>query len=193
MARRSLLTKDLNASRWTYQTGQEPIERGTVIDLMVRRDAISLDDCVNRMAACLDPSQRTGEPAAYREAQADRDNTLRKAVARHISVMTAERDSERGLEHLGVVRGSFDSWRFGPASAVLHDPADLGHSRYRAGDRAMVFVEATDRRHRLRARPRQAARDVRLHGRQPLRRGEAEDRPHHCERAGQPDRHRRSV
>ena len=63
-----LLTKDLNASRWTYQTGQEPIERGTVVDLMVRRDAISLDDCVNRMAACLDPSQRTGEPAAYREA-----------------------------------------------------------------------------------------------------------------------------
>ena len=70
--------------------------------------------------------------------------------------MTAERDSERGLEHLGVVRGSFDSWRFGPASAVLHDPADLGHSRYRAGDRAMVFVE----------RPIDAIAYERAHGKQ---------------------------
>ena len=151
-----LLTKDLNANRWTYQTDREPIERGTVVDLMIRRDDSSLDECVNRLAACVDPSQRTGEPAAYREAQADRDNTLRKAVARHVSVMTAERDSERGLEHLGVVRGSFDSWRFGPASAVLHDPADLGHSRYRAGDRAMVFVE----------RPIDAIAYERAHGKQ---------------------------
>lgn len=151
-----LLTKDLDANRWTYRTVHEPIERGTVVDLMVRRDAISLDDCVNRMVACLSPSERTGEPAAYREAQADCDNTLHKAVARHVAVMTAERDAERGLERLGVVRGSFDRWRFGSASAVVKDPENLGHSRYRAGDRSMVFVE----------RPIDAIAYERAHGKQ---------------------------
>lgn len=137
------LTKNVDTRTWSYQTDREPIERGTVVDLMVRRDAISLDDCVNRMAACIDPSKqkRDREPAAYREALTDRENTLRRAVARHVATVTLERNAERDLEGLGVVRGTFDSWRFGPAGAVLEDPKDLGHSRYRSGDRVMVFVE----------------------------------------------------
>src|SRR5450631_3302960 len=153
-----LLMKDVEARTWSYQTDREPIERGTVVDLMVRRDAISLDDCVNRMAACIEPSKqvREREPAAYREALADRDNTLRRAVARHVATMMLERDAERSLEGLGVVRGSFDRWRFGSADVVLADPNDLGHSRYRSGDRAMVFVE----------RPIDAIAYERAHGKQ---------------------------
>jgi hypothetical protein len=153
-----LLTKDVEKRSWSYQTDREPIERGTVVDLMVRRDAISLDDCVNRMAACIDPSKqvRDREPAAYREALADRDNTLRRAVARHVATMTLEQAAERQLEGLGVVRGTFDNWRFGPAGAVLEDPKTLAHSRYRAGDRAMVFVE----------RPIDAIAYERAHGKQ---------------------------
>jgi hypothetical protein len=150
------LTKDLEAGRWTYVTDGEPFQRGTLIDLMVRRDGLSPDECVNRMGACLDPSKRTGEPAAYREALADRDNTLRNAVGRHVAIMTTEKAAERDLEHLGVVRGTYDSWRFGPASAVLKDPERLAHSRYRPGDRAMVFVE----------RPIDAVAYERAHGKQ---------------------------
>jgi hypothetical protein len=150
------LQKDVDRRMWTCCTEREPVERATVVDLMVRRGAISLDDCVNRMAACLDPSTRTREPAAYREALADRDNTLRPAVGRHVAAVTLERDAERDLERLGVVRGTFDGWRFGAASAVLHDPDDLGHSRYRKGDRAMVFVE----------RPIDAIAYERVHGKQ---------------------------
>jgi hypothetical protein len=87
---------------------------------------------------------------------ADRDNTLHRAVAHHVAAVTLERDAERDLERLGVVRGTFDGWRFGPASTVLHDPDDLGHSRYRKGDRAMVFVE----------RPIDAVAYERAHGKQ---------------------------
>ncbi len=150
------LRKDVERRTWTYFTERGPVERGTVVDLMLRRDAIGLDECLNRMAACLDPSNRAREPAAYREALADRDNTLRRAVARHLIAVTNERDAERDLERLGVVRGTFDSWRFGPATGVLGDPDDLGHSRYRKGDRAMVFVE----------RPIDAIAYERTHGKQ---------------------------
>jgi hypothetical protein len=150
------LKKDLDRRTWTYFTEREPVDRGTVVDLMVRRDAISLDECLNRLADCLDPSKRTREPAAYREALADRANTLHRAVARHVAALSLERDAERDLERLGVVRGTFDGWRFGAASAVLNDPQELGHSRYRQGDRAMVFVE----------RPLDAIAYERVHGKQ---------------------------
>jgi hypothetical protein len=150
------LTKDIEANRWTYQTDTDPAQRGTLIDLMVRRDGLSPDECVNRMGACLDPSKRTGEPALYREALADRDNTLRNAVGRHVAVMNSEKSAERDLEHLGVVRGTYDSWRFGPASAVLKNPEQLSHSKYRPGDRSMVFVE----------RPIDAVAYERAHGKQ---------------------------
>jgi hypothetical protein len=137
------LTKDPDSRTWSYQTDREPIERGTIVDLMVRRDGSSLDQCVNRMAAAIDSSKQLSnrEPAAYREALADRDNTLRRAVARHVASVALERNAERSLEPLGVVPGSFDRWRFGSADAVLGDPTDLAHSRYRSGDRAMVFIE----------------------------------------------------
>lgn len=150
------LTKDIEANRWTYQTDGEPVQRGTLIDLMARRDGLGPEECVNRMGACLDPSKRTGEPAAYREALADRDNTLRNAVGRHLAAMSHEKAAERALEPLGVVRGTYDFWRFGPASMVLKDPEDLAHSRFRPGDRAMVFVE----------RPIDAVAYERVHGKQ---------------------------
>ncbi|HVV53345.1 MAG TPA: hypothetical protein VHO06_27055 [Polyangia bacterium] len=133
------LTKDLAAERWLYQTGREPIERGTVVDLMIRRDGCSLDGCVDRMAACVGLSKPTREAVAYREASGE--ITLRRAVDRHLASMTVERDAQRALESMGLERGTFDGERFGPASAALKDPEDLGHSRYREGDRAIVILE----------------------------------------------------
>lgn len=150
------LTRNLDTNRWTYQTDTDPVQRGTLVDLMVRRDGLTPDQCVNRMVACLDPSRRSGEPADYRDALADRDNTLRHAVSRHVATVTAERAAERDLEHLGVERGTYDSWRFRAASEVLKDPKQLAHSRYRPGDRAMVFVE----------RPIDAVAYERVHGKQ---------------------------
>src|SRR5205814_2460924 len=104
-------------------------ERGTVVDLMMRRDGSSLDECINRLAACLDLAKSTREAVAYREAAAD--ITLRRAVDRHLASMSYERDAEKGLESMGRARASFAERRFGPASAVLKDPDDLGHSRDR--------------------------------------------------------------
>jgi hypothetical protein len=151
---RVLLTKDLEAGRWLYQTDREPVERGTVVDLMTRRDGSSLDGCVNRMAACVDLSKQTREAAVYREALAE--VTLRRAVDRHLAAMSVERDAEKGLESIGLERGTFDGWRFGAASAVLRDSEGLGHSGYRVGDRAMVIVE----------RPIDAIAYERSHGKQ---------------------------
>lgn len=133
------LTNDLAAQRWTFETTREPIVRGTVVDLMIRRDGLDFAACVERMAACLDPANRNREPTAYREATADA--VIGRAVERHVATMQAERGAERSLEPLGVQRGTFDTWRFGPASAVLEDPKGLGHSRFRPSDRAIVVVE----------------------------------------------------
>ena len=149
-----LLTKDLSAGRWLYQTDREPIERGTVVDLMVRRDASSLDECVDRMAACVDLSKQTREAAKYREASAE--DTLRRAVERHVAAQSVERDAEKGLEGLGLERGAFDRWRFGRASLVLKDPDGLAHSKCRERDRAIVIVE----------RPIDAIAYERTHGKQ---------------------------
>jgi hypothetical protein len=149
-----LLTKDLDAGLWNYETSREPIERGTVVDLMIRRDRSSLDECLDRMAACLNLSKQTREAAAYREAAADM--TLRRAVERHVGALAIERDAQKGLEGLGLEHGTFDGWRFGSASVVLKDPDGLGHSRYREGDRAMVIVE----------RPIDAVAYERTHGKQ---------------------------
>ena len=148
------LTKDMAVGRWLYETGREPVERGTVVDLMIRRDGSSLDECVDRMAACVDLSKQTREAAAYREASAE--VTLRRAVDRHLEAMSVERDAEKGLESMGLERGTFDGWRFGAASAVLRDSVGLGHSRCREGDRAMVIVE----------RPIDAIAYERSHGKQ---------------------------
>ena len=148
------LTKDLAAQRWTFETTGEPIARGTVVDLMIRRDGLDFANCVERMAACLDPANRIREATAYREAASD--VVLGRAVDRHVATMQAERDAERTLEPLGVQRGTFDTWRFGPASALLEDPKCLGHSRYRSSDRALVIVE----------RPIDAVAYERAHGHQ---------------------------
>ncbi len=133
------LARDLAAERWLYLTDGRPIHRGTIVDLMIRRDGCSLDECINRLAACVDLSRPTREARAYREASAER--TLRRAVDRHLASMSVERDAEKGLESMGLEPGTFDRERFGLASVVLRDPKDLGHSRHREGDRAMVIVE----------------------------------------------------
>jgi hypothetical protein len=151
-----LLRKDLDRGTWTYATEREPSERGTIVDLMVRRDSVTLDDCVNRMAACLDRSNGSREPAAYREAFRDSENILHRAEARHVAAVKVDRDAARDLERLGVERGTLDEWRFGRASTVLRDPTTLEHSRYRSSDRAMVFVE----------RPIDAVAYERAHGKQ---------------------------
>lgn len=148
------LTKDLAAQRWTFETTREPIARGTAVDLMIRRDGLDFANCVERMAACLDPANRNREPTAYREAAAG--VVLGRAVNRHVATMQAERDAERSLEALGVQRGTFDEWRFGPASAALEDFKVLGHSRYRPSDRALIIVE----------RPIDAVAYERAHGHQ---------------------------
>ncbi|HEY0870412.1 MAG TPA: hypothetical protein VGD55_08435 [Acidothermaceae bacterium] len=149
-----LLTKDLSAGRWLYQTAGEPVERGSIVDLMKRRDGSTLDECLERMAECADLSKRSREAEAYRQASAE--VTLRRAVDRHVAAQTVECDAEKGLERLGVEKGAFDGWRFGAASLVLKDPPELAHSRYRESDRAMVIIE----------RPIDAIAYERTHGKQ---------------------------
>ena len=135
------LRKDLDRDTWTYTTSREPTEHGTVVDLMVRRDGSSLDECVNRMAACFDRTNKSREPAVYRDALGDRDNVLHRAAGRHIEAVKTEREALRGLEPLGVNRPAYDEWRFGRPSKLLRNPTALEHSRYRSTDRSIVFVE----------------------------------------------------
>ncbi len=133
------VTRDLDRQAWRYQTLREPAEFGTAIDLLMRRDHASVDACIDRMAACLQPGAQTRESVAYRRAAAD--PLIQRAVESHVRAAQAERDAERDLERLGVIRGSFDRWRFGSATKVLGDPMSLGHSRWRPSDRALVIVE----------------------------------------------------
>jgi hypothetical protein len=135
------LRKDLDRDTWTYKTGTEPAEHGTVVDLMVRRDGSSLDECVNRVAACLDRNNKSRDPVVYRDALSDRDNVLHRAAGRHLGALKTERESLRGLERLGVNRAAYDEWRFGRPSQLLRDPTVLEHSRYRSTDRSIVLVE----------------------------------------------------
>ena len=135
------LRKDLDRDTWNYKTGGEPTEHGTVVDLMVRRDGSSLDECVNRMAACLDRNNKSREAVVYRDALSDRDNVLHRAAGRHIEALKTERESLRGHERLGVDRAGYDEWRFGRPSQLLRNPTSLEHSRYRSSDRSIVFVE----------------------------------------------------
>jgi hypothetical protein len=135
------LRQDLDDGRWSYSRQSDPTDRGSLVDLMVRRDGSTLDACVDRMGACLTRSNRSPEAVAYREAYRDRDDVLHRAVARHVAALKAERDAVRDLERLGVDRGTYDEWRFGPASTVLRNPDRLEHSRYRPTDTAIVFTE----------------------------------------------------
>lgn len=66
---------------------------------------------------------------------------LHRATAKHIEVLKSERAALRDLQRLGVESTTFDEGRFGRPSMRLGEPATLEHSRYRIGDRAIVFVE----------------------------------------------------
>jgi hypothetical protein len=135
------LRKDLERDTWTYTAASEPAERGTVVDLMVRRDGVSLDEAVNRMAACLDRGNKGRQPVAYRDALSDRQNDLHRAAGRHVEVLKIERSALRDLERLGVNSAGYDEWRFGRPSRLLRNPTALENSRYRSSDRSIVFVE----------------------------------------------------
>jgi hypothetical protein len=134
------LWKDTETRTWSYETADDPPQRGTIVDLLCR-DGMTPEGCIDRLANCLDPSKRTAEPTKYREALADHDNILGRAVARHVQAVTAERAAERDLESLGVPSGTFDRWRFGSAATVLQDLSHIGHSRYRPSDREIVVLE----------------------------------------------------
>jgi len=149
------LRKDVETRSWSYETVSDPPRRGTLLDL-VQQDGATRAQCLERLARCLDPSNRGAEPAAYRAALADPDQTLTRAVGRHVEAATAERVAERDLESLGVPPGTFDRWRFGSATTVLRDPPDIGHSRYRPSDREIVVLE----------RPIDAVAYERVHGHQ---------------------------
>lgn len=148
------LRKDNETRTWSYETASEPPERGTLLDLL-QRDGSTREECLDRMARCLDPSNQAAEPTAYREALADREQILARAVGRHMEAIASERAAERDLERLGVLPGTFDRWRFGSATSVLRDPSELGHSRYRPSDRQIVVLE----------RPIDAIAYERTHGR----------------------------
>ncbi len=156
------LRKDVDRGGWTYTNQSSPTDRGTVADFMFRRDAATLENCVNRLVGCITRSQLSPEGLAYQEALRDRGNTLHAAEALHIGAVTRERNAARQLEHLGVDTRSFDTWRFGRVSsdddvgALLRDPKSLEHSRYRPTDQALVIVE----------RPIDAVAYERTHGNQ---------------------------
>ena len=157
-----LVRKDLEKGSWSYSSESNGSDRGTVVHFIVRRDDCTVADCLTRLAACLDTSATTREAIAYREALRDRNDTLHRAEARHVAALEIERNALRDLERMGVERGTFDEWRFGPASTVLRNPESLEHSRYRTSDRAMVFIErpidalAYERAHRPRDHLRSA-------------------------------------
>lgn len=149
------LRRDADSRTWSYETTGHPPERGTLVDLL-QKDGSTRDECLERLASCLTPSQGKAEPARYRQALADREHLLGRAVARHIDAVASERAAERNLESLGVPAGTFDRWRFGSPTAMLADPPAIAHSRYRPSDREVVVLE----------RPIDAVAYERVHGRQ---------------------------
>jgi hypothetical protein len=135
------LRKDAERDVWSYSNPEDAVDKGTVVDLIVRRDACTLDACLNRLAACFDRSNRSQEALAYRDALLDRENILHRSEARLVAALKVEEEAARGLEGLGVARGTLDEWRFGRPSTILRDPKSLEHSQFRRSDREIVFVE----------------------------------------------------
>jgi len=141
------LRKDVDRGGWTYVNTLDPKDCGTVVDVMIRRDGATLATCVERLLGCAVRGQLSPEGLAYQEAFRDRGDTLHRAEAIHIAAVKAEREATRVLEHLGVDRNGLDEWRFGrirserDVAAILRDPSTLEHSRYRASDKAVVFIE----------------------------------------------------
>ena len=141
------LRKDPDRGGWTYFNTSDPADRGSVVDFMIRRDGATLESCFNRLAGCATRSHLSPEGIAYQEAVRDRRNILHAAESLHIAAVKAERDATRALERLGIDRASLDEWRFGrirteqDVTALMLNASTLEHSRYRPGDRAIVFVE----------------------------------------------------
>jgi hypothetical protein len=133
--------KDPERAVWSYSSPDDPADRGSVVDLLVRRDGSTLDACVNRLAACFDRSNRSAEAVAYREALLDREDILHRAEARHLAALKVEQQAARDLEHLGVAKGALDEGRFGRPSTILRNPTRLEHSQFRQTDRELVLLE----------------------------------------------------
>jgi hypothetical protein len=157
-----LLRKDPERGGWSYFNTSDPTERGSVVDFMSRRDGATFETCVNRLAGCVTRSQLTPEGIAYHEVLRDRGHGLHAAESLHVEAVKAEREATRALDRLGIERGSLDEWRFGrirteeDVGSLMRNPTTLEHSRYRHGDRVIVFVE----------RPIDAVAYERTHGKQ---------------------------
>jgi hypothetical protein len=141
------LRKDLDRGGWSYTNPSDPSDRGTVADFMFRRDAATIESCVNRLVGCVNRSDLSPEGLGYQEAVRDRGNTLHAAEAQHVAALMMEREASQQLEHLGVERRHLDEWRFGhvrsvdDVAALLGDPKSLEHSRFRQTDQQLVVVE----------------------------------------------------
>jgi hypothetical protein len=157
------LEKDVERGGWTYNSGGDPSDRGTVVDYLQRRDGSSRTACVDRLAACCDERGRgSPEAARYRAFLRAMPENLRRAAREHERIKLAEHATAKALERLGVPRGTLDEWRFGALkresdiTALTSEPKALWGSSYRPGDRAVVLIE----------RPIDAIAYERVHGRQ---------------------------
>jgi Toprim-like len=143
-----LLEKDVVRGGWTYVNARDPKERGTVADLLVRREGATREACLERLIACADERRRDSpEATRYRTYLREMPDELRQAERAHEQVKLAEHAAAKALERLGVSRATFDEWRFGPprnesdVAKLAGEPKALWGSCYRPTDKAVVLVE----------------------------------------------------
>jgi hypothetical protein len=142
-----LLQRDVDRRAWTYTNPADPEDRGTIADLIIKRDGVSREACLQRLVSCLDRSSDSPEGRAYRQALRSKPDELWRAQERHIAGRRVAREAIRSLENLGVAPGTLDEWRFGSVKdgrdvqRLLADPTTLEHSRYRPTDRQLVLIE----------------------------------------------------
>jgi len=157
------LQKDVDRGGWTYGSAADPNDRGTVVDLITRRDGVTRDGCLNRLIACCDERVRSiPEAARYQDFRRAMPEDLARASRAHELGKLEELAASKALDRLGVTRGSLDEWRFGAVNresdvaALTMEPDALWASRHRRSDNAVVLVE----------RPIDAIGYDRVHGQQ---------------------------
>lgn len=142
------LQKDVDRGGWTYSSAADPNDRGTVVDLITRRDGVTRDACLNRLIACCDERVRSvPEATRYQRFRRAMPEDLARACREHEQRKLEEVAAGKALDRLGVARGSLDEWRFGAVNCsrdvteLTIDPEALWASRYRRTDQAVVLVE----------------------------------------------------
>jgi hypothetical protein len=133
---------------WTYAVDDRQEQRGSIADYLLRREAISREQCLERLVACADErGQRSDEAARYRAVLRECPAPLEAALREHEQARIAEQAARRVLERCGVPDGRIDEARFGRARCeedaikLTSEPRTLWASRYRPGDTAIVLVE----------------------------------------------------